>query len=120
VYYALSLEDVDEAAKIIRPTMPVAREHLAGFLQLGPLVVAAKIAAASGSEQTAARLLGAVHDNWWSFVPGQRQQYERLVSRLTALLGAAAFDEELRVGAELSVDQALQLAEVVVASRAVK
>jgi predicted ATPase len=120
VYYALSLEDLNEAAEIIRPTMPIAREHLAGFLQLGPLVVAAKIAAGSGNEQAAARLLGAVHDDWWSFVPGQRQEYERLVSQLRALLGADTFDEELRVGAELSVDQALQLAEDVVASRAVK
>jgi hypothetical protein len=83
-------------------------------------VVAAKIAAASGNEQAAARLLGAVHDNWSSFPPGQRQQYERLVSQLTALLGAATFDEELRVGAELSIGQALQLAEDLVAARAVK
>jgi predicted ATPase len=120
VYYALSVEDPHEAADIIRPAIPIAREHLGGFLQVQPALVAAKVAAASGSQRAAARLLGALHDTWWSVPPGAREEYERLVGQLTLALGAATFDEELRVGAELSVDQALQLAEVVVASRSVK
>ena len=42
----------------------------------------------------------------------------RLVAQLTGRLGGAAFDNELHVGAQLSIGQALQLAEDIVAAAA--
>jgi tetratricopeptide (TPR) repeat protein len=116
VLYALSVDDPSEAARIIQATIPIARDHLAGFFQSPPLVAAAKIAVGCGRQRTAARLLGAVmnrgggaYANW---------EYERLVGQLTSQLGAATFDDELRLGAQLSIDQALRLAEEIVSATA--
>jgi predicted ATPase len=118
VRYALSVDDPHEGARIMRAAIPIAREHGAGFNQLLPLLGAAKIAAGSGSERTSARLLGAFsHDSArWSGLPGGYEDYGRLVSQLTGRLGAATFEDELRLGAQLSIGQALQLAEDIVAA----
>ena len=117
VHYALSVDDPHEAARIMRAAIPIARQHLAGSWQSAPLLGAAKIAVRRGSDRTAARLLGAFMQHGASFamVP---EEYERLVSQLTGRLGAATFEDELRLGGELSMGGASQLAEDVVASTA--
>jgi predicted ATPase len=61
VHYALYVEDPRAAARIIRPAFPVTREHLGGFYLVLPVLIAVKIAAASGRERSAARLIGAAH-----------------------------------------------------------
>jgi predicted ATPase/class 3 adenylate cyclase len=117
IHYALSIDDPHEAARIFQAVIPIAREHLAGFHQSVPLLVAAKIAAGCGSERTAARLLGAfTHHRGWSGSPGDHWEYERLVSQLKSLLGIATFEDELCLGAQLSIGQALQLADDIVAT----
>jgi predicted ATPase len=120
VHYGLSVDDPREAAHIVRAAIPIAREHLAGFHQSPPLLAAAKIAADCGNQRTAARLLGAFsdHGRGWSFGLTAHWQYEFLLSQLTDHLGAATFDEELRLGARLSIGQALQLAEDIVSATA--
>jgi hypothetical protein len=99
----------------MRAAIPIAREHLTGYQQTLPLLGAAKIAAGYGSEQTAARLLGAVmrHGGWYG-ATGAHWHDDRLVGQLTGRLGAATFENELRLGAQLSIDQALQVAEDIV------
>jgi hypothetical protein len=92
-------------------------EHLAGFYQSLPLVGAAKIAAGSGSQRTAAKLLGAFsHESAGNGAVGAYWQYERLVSQLIGDLGVDTFEDELGVGAQLSIAQALQLAEDIVST----
>jgi hypothetical protein len=51
-------------------------------------------------------------------LPGAHRHTEYLVRQLTDRLGAAAFEDELRLGGQLSIDQALQLAEEIVTSTA--
>jgi predicted ATPase/class 3 adenylate cyclase len=117
VHYALSVDDPHEGARMMRAAIPMARDHLAGYQQLEPLVGAAKIAVGCGSERTAARLLGAfMHHGRGSGSPGAQWHYDRLVTQLTGRLGAATFEDELRLGAQLSIGQALQLAEDIVAA----
>jgi predicted ATPase/class 3 adenylate cyclase len=119
VLYALCVDDPHETARIFQAAIPIAREHLAGYQQSAPLLVAAKIAAGCGSERTAARLLGAFsHYGGFPGAPGAPEEYERLVSHLTDRLGAATFEDELGLGAQLSIRQALQLAEDIVAATA--
>jgi hypothetical protein len=78
------------------------------------------IAAGCGSQQTAARLLGAyVHHRASSGSSGgEYEEYERLASEVTSDLGAATFEDELRLGAQLSINQALQLAEDIMSAAA--
>jgi hypothetical protein len=57
-----------------------------------------------------------MHYGGWSGAPSVHVEYERLVSQLTGQLRAATFEDELRLGAQLSIDQALRLAEDVVAA----
>jgi tetratricopeptide (TPR) repeat protein len=117
VHYALSLDDPREAARIFQAAIPIAREHLAGFQQSMPLLVAAKIAAGCGSERTAARLLGAfMHHGLGPGSPDVHWHYQHLVDQLTEHLGVAALEDELRLGAQLSIGQALQLADDIVAA----
>jgi hypothetical protein len=118
VHYGLTVDDPHEAAHILRAAIPIAREHLAGFHQSPPLLAAAKIAAGCGNQRTAARLLGAFshHGRGWSFSTSALWQYELLLSQLTAHLGVASFEDELRLGAQLSIGQALQLADDIVAA----
>jgi hypothetical protein len=123
VQYALSVNDPHEGAGIIRAAIPIAREHLAGFNQSLPLLGAAKIASGCGNDRTAARLLGAFSQRGGDGgattmaaggISGSHEQYERLASQLTDRLGAPTFEGELRLGAQLSIDQALRLAEDIV------
>jgi hypothetical protein len=118
-HYALSVDDPREAAQIVQAAIPIAREHLGGDQQSLPLLVAAKIAAGCGSERTAARLLGAFsHHGRSSRSANASWRYEDLVRQLTGRLGAATFDDEVGLGAQLSRGQALQLAEEVLAATA--
>jgi predicted ATPase len=118
VQYALNVDDPRHAARILQAAMPMARDHLAGFMQSLPLLGAAKVAAACGNERTAARLLGAYlrHAHQWSGLPGAHWHYDGLVSQITGRLGAIVFEDELRLGAQLSIGQALQLAEDIVST----
>jgi tetratricopeptide (TPR) repeat protein len=114
VLYPLLLDDAAEAARMLRPALPLAKEQLSGWYQLAPFVAAAKIAVRTGKDELAARLLGAylaqrdvvgssgyLSEGYWS---------EQLVNELRARLGQAALDDELRLGAQLTLPQALQLA----------
>jgi hypothetical protein len=117
--YALTVDDPQEGARIIRAAIPIAREHLAGSNQSLPLLGAAKIAAGCGSHRTAARLLGSFsHHGGRYAAQGAHEEYDRLVSQLTGELGPATFDDELGLGAQRSIGQALQVAEDVVAATA--
>jgi predicted ATPase/class 3 adenylate cyclase len=115
VLYSLQLDDPVDAAGALRGAVPLAKDQLAGYRQLLPLVAAAKIAAQTGKSELAARLLGTyihyrdegVHHvgymtegRWW----------EQLLDQLTERLGASVVDDELRDGAQLTPTQALQLA----------
>jgi hypothetical protein len=116
VHHALIVDDPTDAARIVRPVFPIVREQLAGFYPMEPVLVAAKIAAESGRERVAARLLGAAHLPTWSGAYLGFSEYERLVSQVTTLLGDSTFEKESQIGAQLSTDDALQLAEQVVAT----
>jgi predicted ATPase len=113
VLYSLLLDDPAEAARMLRPALPLAREQLSGWYQLAPFVAAAKIAARTGKDELAARLLGtylAQRDLVSSGYLSEGYWSEQLVNELTARLGRAAVDDELRRGAGLTLAQALQLA----------
>jgi hypothetical protein len=120
VRYALSVDSPHEGARIMRAAIPIAREHGAGFNQSLPLLSAAKIAAGRGSDRTSARLLGAFsHDGGrWSGLPGAHEEYERLIDQLSIRLRAATLEDELRLGGQLSIREALELAEDIVAATA--
>jgi hypothetical protein len=116
VHYALIVDDPNDAARIIRPVFPIVREQLTGFYLLEPVLVAAKIAAGSGRERVAARLLGAAHLPTWAGHYVLFPEYERVVSQVRTMLGDSTFEEESQLGTQLSTDDALQLAEEVVAA----
>ena len=110
--YALRVDDPGKAARILGVAIPIAKEHLSGFQQAHPLLAAATIAAATGRERIAARLLGAFNQygKWTPFVNESREN-EHLASQLHDRLGAAIVEDELARGARLTIAQALQLAE---------
>ena len=110
--YTLRVDDPPKAARILGVAIPIAKEHLSGFQQAHPLLAAATIAAATGRERIAARLLGAFNQygKWTPFVNESREN-EHLASQLHDRLGAAIVEDELARGARLTIAQALQLAE---------
>jgi hypothetical protein len=114
--YALNVDDPRHAARLVQAAIPIARQHLAGVHESLPLLGAARVAAGCGSEQSAARLLGAFihHSRGWSGLPGAHWHYDRLVTQVKGRLGAATFEDEFRLGAQLSIGQTLQLAEDIV------
>jgi predicted ATPase len=110
--YALRVDDPHEAARILRPAIPIAEDELSGWHQALPLLAAANIAAAIGREQTAARLLGAFnHHGEGALSATLWGEDERVLSRLTDSAGRAAVEDEVRRGARLTIAQSLQLAE---------
>jgi predicted ATPase/class 3 adenylate cyclase len=111
--YALTIEDARVAARTVQPAIPLARAHMAGYQQSPPLLVAAKIAAATGDERVAARLLGAF-SAYSMRTHNELPVYERLVARIPEVLGAAVFDDEFGAGTRVTIDQALQVADEVV------
>jgi predicted ATPase len=115
VQYALYVEDARDAARILRPAFPITREHLGGFFLLLPVVAAVKIAAASGRERIAARLVGAAHGTDFSAYVAY-EEYEELVNQVRVLLDSSTFEEEFRLGERLNAMDALQLAEEIVAA----
>jgi tetratricopeptide (TPR) repeat protein len=113
VLWALLVDDPAEAARALRAAVRLAKDQLAGLYQLEPLVAAAKVAAQSGRDRLAARLLGTYDQQGdamgrlhWVTGPFWREQ---LVEQLTQKLGSSAVNEELRQGAQLTPAQALQL-----------
>jgi tetratricopeptide (TPR) repeat protein len=110
--YALKVDDPPRAARVLGVAIPIAREQLSGFQQAHPLLAAAAIAAATGQERIAARLLGAFdqHGKGTGFVNVSRDN-EHLAGRLHDRIGAAIVEDELARGARLTIAQALQLAE---------
>jgi len=115
----MHVDNPREAARLLRPAIPIAREQLSGYQQATSLLAAAKIAVVAGQASTGARLLGAFAPDGtgkgliggWYF-----EEYERLVLRVRTRLGAAASGDELDAGAQLSVAQALRLAEDLLAT----
>ena len=116
VHHALIVDDPNDAARIIGPVFRTVREQLTGFYLSEPVLVAAKIAAKSGRERVAAKLLGAAHLPTWAGAYVGVSEFERLVSQVRTLLGDSTFEHESQLGAQLSTDDALQLAEEVVAA----
>jgi predicted ATPase len=115
VLYSLHLEDPVDAARALRGAVRLAKDQLAGYRQLLPLVAAAKIAADTGEGELAARLLGTYvsHRDEGLHRVGYMTEgrwCEQLLDRLAASLGASVVDEEFRGGAQLTPTQALQLA----------
>jgi hypothetical protein len=111
--YALTVDDIPQAARILGVAIPIAKEHISGFHQAQPLLAVAPIAAATGRERVAARLLGAFNrygSKWTAFVNVSREN-EYLAGQLHDRLGAAIVEDELARGAQLTIAQALQLAE---------
>jgi predicted ATPase/class 3 adenylate cyclase len=114
--YALTIDDPSEAARVLQDVIPVAKEQLGGYQQSLPLLAAAMIAAQSGGGLAAARLLGAFDQRGSGVIIfGEHDHYEQLVSRLKVQLGAPAFEDEFRGGAQLTTPDALRLAEEVIA-----
>jgi hypothetical protein len=110
--YALKVDDPPKAARILGVAIAIAKEQLSGFQQAHPLLAAATIAAATGRERIAARLLGAFnhYGKGTPFVNVSRDN-EHLASRLHDRLGVVIVEDELARGARLTIAQALQLAE---------
>jgi hypothetical protein len=110
--YALNIDDPPKAARLLGVAIPIAKEHLSGFYLGMPLLPAATIAAATGRERIAARLVGAFNQygKWHPFIDESRQN-EHLANQLHDRLGAAIVEDELARGARLTITQALQLAE---------
>ena len=115
--WALKVDDPCEAARILAVAIPIAKEQLSGFQQAHPLLAAAAIAVATGRERIAARLLGAFnrYGRGTGFVNASRDN-EHLASRLHERLDAVVVEHELARGAELTIAQALQLAEDTIVS----
>jgi predicted ATPase len=113
VLYSLQLDDPVEAARVLRPALPLVRDQLSGWYQLAPFVAAAKIAARTGKDELAAQLLGTYLDQ--REVVGGRgylsegYRSDQLVNELRTRLGTSALDDELRRGRQLTLPQALQL-----------
>jgi len=114
VDYALEVEDPDRAASMLRVAIPIAKDQLRGSLQISCLLPVAKLMGQTEKPELACRFLGAyrrfavgaaVSPN-----PLEARWYDRLVNQLTDTLGATAVDDELGRGAQLTVDQVMQLA----------
>jgi len=112
-FYALVVDDPDDAARILLPTIPIAKNQLSGFHQLQTLMAAAKILADTAREPLAARLLGTYrhHATQSQGAIYAARGYEPLINRLADTLGATVFDTEIGRGAQLTPAQALQLAD---------
>ena len=109
--YALALDDPHTAAALLHPAIIAAKEQLAGYHQLPPLLAAAKIVAQLGNPELAARLLGAYLHEQHPARPALGQLWrDRLKPQLNAALGSDAFNNAIGQGALLTIDQALQLA----------
>jgi predicted ATPase len=118
VLYSLQLDDPADAARVLRPVLPLVMDQLSGWYQLAPLVAAAKIAVRTGKDDLAARLLG-TYGHQRDVVGGsgylsEGYWWEELVNELRTRLGRQAVDDELRRGAQLTLPQALQLASALV------
>jgi hypothetical protein len=110
--YALTVDDPPTAVRLLEVAIPIAKEHLSGFQQAQPLLATASVAAATGRERVAARLLGAFNQygQGAGFVNVAREN-QHLSSRLQIHLGAPIVQDELARGARLTIAQALQLAD---------
>jgi hypothetical protein len=112
--YSLQLDDPSDAARVLRDAITLAKDELAGFYQVLPLIPAAKIAVKTGKDELAARLLGAYLHHRDEEVPhgyvSEGRWCEQLVDELSETLGPAALDEEFHHGAQFSPAQALQIA----------
>jgi predicted ATPase len=112
--YVLESDDWGEAVRLLLIALPDAREQLSGVNQLSPLVAAAKTLAHSGEPELAATLMGTVHHHGGGSrlfgTPLDAQWRDRLVEQLRRVMGDDAMDEQLQLGADLTPDQALQLA----------
>jgi predicted ATPase len=110
--YALRVNDPLKAARLLGVAIPIAKEHLSGVHQAFPLLAAATLAAARGSERIAARLLGAFNRYGKGIaILNVGRETEHLVSQLQDRLGATIVEDELGRGARLTIAHALQLAE---------
>jgi hypothetical protein len=114
LWCAFEVHDDNEAAHLLREATPVVREQLTGEARIDALVPVAKYALATAAPVHAAQLIGAYQRHIKEYGgSGQRlpaQWCDRLVDDLAGSLSAEVLDEELRRGAGLSVDAALELA----------
>jgi hypothetical protein len=110
---ALEVDDHQEAGELLRQAIPIAREQLSGELFYS-LVATAKYALGTGDTVHGAQLVGAAQQHGGGFgglgITLLRRWCQRLRERLAATLGPDILDAELDRGAQLSVDQALDLA----------
>jgi hypothetical protein len=110
----LESDDVGEAVRLLRLVLPIAKEQLSGTNQLAPLLAAAKVPTQSGAPTLAATLLGAVRhhadDRRLLGSPLDTRWLDTSIEQLRTTIGDDAVDEELRHGATLTPEQAIQLA----------
>jgi predicted ATPase len=118
--YALLIDDPDKAVAALLTAIPIATDQLGAYNQRVVLVAAAKVLAQNQHQQLAARLLGTyeqhrraseveetifgrwldTQEGWWDFWP-----------RILIFDGTfTPSDQELEVGAQLSLREACQLA----------
>jgi predicted ATPase len=117
IAYVLESDDIGEAVRLLMLDLPVVREQLSGVNLLSPLLAAAKTLAHAGQSALAANLLGTVqhHVGNWSLpllfgTPLDARWHDRLFERLRTTMGDSSLEQELRRGATLTPEQALQLA----------
>ena len=110
--YSLKIEDPAKAAALVRGALPIAKEQLGGYQQLLCLVPAAKVVAQTGSPELAARLLGCYlsHNEWRRDYRSMSTRGEQVLEELDETVGSDVVEDEMALGAQLSVDQAYQLA----------
>jgi hypothetical protein len=111
---ALAADDRNDAARLLREAIPVAREQLSGLPRTDALVPAAKYACSVGATVEAAQLIGSyqrhIKDHGRHGQPIAARWCDRLLQGLVGTMSAEVLDKELRHGARLSVDDALELA----------
>jgi hypothetical protein len=121
--YGLVVDDLTKAVWAVRESLRIAKDQLSGDHQLNPLVGAAHVLMRAGKQHAAARLLGVNEHgrpelSWPGIVAGPTpggtlilRRHDPLKSELARTMDAAALEEELQNGARLSVAEALQLAD---------
>jgi predicted ATPase/class 3 adenylate cyclase len=112
LFCALQVNDVDEAARLLRRALDLSRrDELSYASRLHALLTAATYAFNTGSAIEAAQLLGTYQDQasrYGGFAqPLRTRRSKQLMTELAASIPPDQLDQEIRTGAGLSVEKAI-------------
>jgi predicted ATPase len=107
---AFMVDDQHEAAELLCQAITIARDQLSGELQLHGIVATAKYALGTGNAVQAAQFVGAAQQYGGFRALLVARWHQRLLEQLAAILGPDILDVEVAHGAQLSAEQALELA----------